>query len=246
VTSLDHPDRADEIRATIERKPALRRFYLDLYARYRRCLNRCPKDGIALELGSGAGFAKQVLPELVTSDVLAYKTVDRVVDATRLPFPDDALRGIFMVNVFHHIPDVAAFLREAERCLKPGGRVLIVDQNLGWISTPILKYAHHEPFLPHAREWAFETTGPLSGANGALAWMVFERDLERVRREFPKLRLERWEPHTPLRYWLAGGLKPWSLLPGWAYAAAAAVDRALSLLCPRLCSFVDIELVRVP
>ncbi len=68
---------------------------------------------------------------------------------------------------------------------------------------PILRYAHHEPSDPGAREWRFKTTGPLSGANGALTWIVFRRDRERFERQFPELGLERYEPHTPLRYRLS-------------------------------------------
>jgi SAM-dependent methyltransferase len=244
ATALDGPERYDELRALIERKPALRAFYSEIYAKYRACLERCPKDGDAVELGSGGGFTREALPGVITSDVVAYSGVDRVIDATEMPFADSSLRAIFMLNVFHHVPDVAAFLREAARCLKPGGRVLLVDQHVGWISGPILKYAHHEPFDSRAGDWRFETTGPLSGANGALTWIVFKRDRERFLRENPALELVRYEPHSPLRYWLAGGLKSWSLLPGPLFGLATAFDHALARAVPPLGSFVDVELLR--
>jgi SAM-dependent methyltransferase len=246
VSDLDDPCRVHELRALIERKGALRRLYAEVYERYAACLARCPPGGTAIELGSGAGFVQSVLPDVVTSDTIPYEGVDKVVDATRMPFADGSLRGIFMLNVFHHIPDVAGFLREAERCLKPGGRVLIVDQFPGWFSSVIYKRLHHEPFRPDAKEWAFDSEGPLSGANGALAWIVFRRDRERFEAMFPKLNLERFEPHTPLRYWLSGGLKRWTLLPGFAFRLATWIDRLLVRISPGFASFVDIELVRVP
>jgi SAM-dependent methyltransferase len=242
--NLDDPGRIEELRSLVARKPALKRLYEETYAKYVACLKRCPPNGIALELGSGASFAKDHLPGLVTSDVISYAGVDRIVDATRMPFADASLRAIFMSNVFHHIPDVSAFLREAERCLLPGGRVLIVDQHVGLISRPILAHAHHEPFDPSATSWSFETTGPLSGANGALAWIVFSRDRRKFEREFPKLQIERYEPHTPLRYWLSGGLRSWSLLPEWAFASVTRVDQLLTRAAQDLGSFVDVELLR--
>lgn len=244
MTDLDDPSRIDEIRDKIQRKRFLRRFYEDVYARYARCLARCPRDGLAVELGSGGGFVKDALPDVVTSDTLPYAGIDRVIDATRMDFKDGELRALLMLNVFHHVPDVAAFLHEAERCLRPGGRLLIYDQYPGWISKPILSGAHHEPFVPDAKEWQFASTGPLSGANGALAWIVFERDRARFDREFRHLRVERYAPCAPLSYWVAGGLKDWTLAPGWAYGAVATLDRALTRIAPRLASFVEIELVR--
>jgi SAM-dependent methyltransferase len=243
--TLDDPSRIHELRRIIARKSSLRAFYREVYARYAECLAKCPSDGVALELGSGGGFARDVIPELVTSDTLPYDGVDKLVDATQMPFADASVRAIFMLNVFHHIPDVEAFLREAARVLKPQGRMLIVDQHPGWIGRFVYRYLHHEPFDPKASSWSFDSSGPLSGANGALTWIVFQRDRERLLREHPRLRLERYEPHSPLRYWMAGGLKSWSLLPGWAWGIATAVDRGLVTLTPELGCFVDVEVLRI-
>jgi len=241
---LDDPSRAGELERIIQGKPALRRLYLETYRRYAACLARCPAEGLAVELGSGGGFVKDVLPDVITSDVIAYPDVDRVVDGTKMPFADGSVRALFLLNVLHHIPDVAAFLRECERVLRPGGRVLIADQYPGWIGKTVFKHLHHEPFDEHATEWRFPSKGPLSDANGALAWIVFERDRARFEREHPALRLEAFARHTPLRYWLAGGLKRWSLLPNLLFGPATWLDRALLALSPRFASFVDIELVR--
>ena len=243
--ALDSPARIAEIRAIIDRKPSLKQFYREIYRRYAECLGRCPSRGLALELGSGGGFAGELVPELITSDVLPYEGVDRVVDATRLPFGDESLRFIGMTNVFHHIPDVERFFREAERCLATGGRILIVDQHPGFISRPLLKYLHHEPYAPGVEEWRFATTGPLSGANGALPWIVFVRDRERFARLFPRLCVVCYRPHTPLRYWLAGGLKRWDLIPGRAIGIISALERLLLRCSPDFGSFADIEIQKI-
>ncbi|MEK7477726.1 MAG: class I SAM-dependent methyltransferase [Candidatus Coatesbacteria bacterium] len=243
MTERDDPGREPALRALVRGKPALRHFYERIYAGFAERLRACP-PGVALELGSGAGFLKDVLPEVVTSDVLPYAGVDRVVDAAALPFPDGGLRAIFLLNVFHHLPDAGAFLREARRCLAPGGRVIMVDEYPGWIGTFVYRYIHHEGFDPKAREWSFPSSGPISGANGALAWIVFQRDRARFETMVPELKLDRWRPIFPLGYWLAGGLKRWSLLPGRTHVVADWVDRQLLRISPKFGSFVEVELVK--
>lgn len=242
---LDDIGRESLLSRRIREKGALRQLYQETYQKFAACIERCPVGGQIIELGSGGGFAKEVIPQLTTTDVLDYSSIDRVVDATRMPFTDNSLRCILLYDVFHHIPAVESFLREAERCLKPGGRIFMVDMHPGLIGKPILKYGHHEAFDDETEEWAFEASGPLSSANGALAWMVFRRDRNRLSRVVPGLRLLHYTPHTPLRYWLSGGLKWWSLLPGFAFNAATRIDRLLTGLHAELGCFVDIELVKL-
>jgi SAM-dependent methyltransferase len=240
----DDASRAESLKQTIRTKASLRRYYREVYSKYEACLERCPKDGAILELGSGMGFLKEILPQAITSDVLPYPGLDGRVDARHLPFASQSLRLICMLDVFHHIPDVESFLEEVQRCLVPGGRLLLIDQHAGWVSTPILKYFHDEPYDSGTPVWKFQSTGPGSGANGALAWMVFRRDRELFASRFPRLQLETYRPHTPLRYWLTGGLKSWTLLPGWAFPLATTFDRLLVMISQDFGSFVDIEVVK--
>lgn len=245
IEHIDDPERVREIKATIAAKPSLRHHYERVYARYAKCLECCPANGLALELGAGAGFTKDVLPEILTSDILPYAGLDCTLDARKLPFADESLRFIGMNNVFHHIPDVEAFLREAQRCLTPGGRLFIIDQHVGLISKPILAHFHHEPFDMESERWQFATTGPLSGANGALAWIVFDRDKARFERYFPFLKIRRYAPNTPLFYWLTGGMKKWNLLPSSIIPFAELLDLGLAKISTRLNSFIDIEIEKV-
>ena len=75
-------------------------------------MQRCPKKGLVVEIGSGAGFAKSFIPDIITSDILPYDGVDKVVDATKLPLENESVRLLCMLNVFHHIREVEKFLRE--------------------------------------------------------------------------------------------------------------------------------------
>lgn len=244
MANLDDPSRIGFLRNIIQSKPALLYFYRETYRKYADCLKRCPVEGQAIELGTGAGFTKNVIPSLITSDILPYEGIDIVIDGTLLPFRDESLKMICMVNVFHHIPDVELFFSEAERCLVPGGRIFITDQNVGVISKPILKYFHHEGFDSDSCNWKFDSSGPLSGANGALAWLVFKRDKSRFADLFPYLKIESVVTHTPFLYWLSGGLKNWSLVPAPLLPMLTWLDILINRFGNNLGSFLDIEVVK--
>jgi SAM-dependent methyltransferase len=244
VNDLDHPNREKIIKNRILGKKALYKLYREYYLRFADCIERCPHTGSIIEIGSGAGFIKDVVPDVITSDILHFNIVDVVFDARRLPFADGSIKAVFMLNSLHHISDAELFFLELERCLVPEGRVFIIDQYSSWISNLIYRYIHHEPYDPNAPDWKFETTGPLSGANGALCWIVYYRDRKRFQQLYPQLKIIKTEPHTPLRYWIAGGLKWWNLLPGFLFDLFSQFDHWLARGFPDLCSFVDVEIAK--
>lgn len=244
MIGLDDYARERDIRKRITSKAAVCQLYKEFYSKYSACIERCPTAGLSLEIGSGAGFLKEILPSVVTTDILSYKKIDLVMDACALPFPNNSIRSIFMLNTLHHIPDAKALFFEIDRCLMPGGRVLIIDQYHGWFSRFIYKYIHHEPYFPQSKTWEFKTSGPISGANGALCWIIFYRDRSIFERLYPSLRIVNVSPNTPLRYWLSGGLKWWSLLPSSFYKTSTRFDNWLSKEMPGMSSFVDVELVK--
>lgn len=242
MIDLDSTEREEYLCNIIFQKKSLRKLYEEFYLLYSECINRCPETGIDLEIGSGAGFIQHIIPNVVTSDVLSYKSVSTVIDAMQMPFTQDSLRSVFMLNTLHHIPDVRLFFNELDRCLIPGGRLFIIDQFSGPVSDIIYKYLHHEEYCKKAKEWQFASTGPLSGSNGALCWIIFYRDLELFLNMYPQLRVTKIIPHTPLRYWLSGGLKKWSLMPSFLFGFWTKVDHLLAKILPPLCSFVSIEI----
>ena len=118
-----------------------------------------------------------------------------------------------MVDVLHHIPDSRTFLREAERCLQPGGNLIMIEPWVSSWSRQIYTRLHHEPFDPEAADWSFPTAGPLSGANGALPWIIFQRDRSVFETEYPGLRLQAIRPLMPFRYLVSGGVSMRQLMP---------------------------------
>ncbi len=228
---LDDPRTTERHARLIREKPFLRRFYDETYRFFLAARTGVPA-GTELELGSGGGFFKDYLPQVVTSDVMPVQGLDRTIDARALPYADGTLAAIYLFDAFHHIPDVARFLAEAQRALAPGGRIAMQEPaNTLW-SRFIYRHFHHEPFEPAAPEWSLPAGGPLSMANGALPWIVFVRDRRRFERDFPALEVVRVRETFPIAYLLSGGLTLPQLVPGRAWEAVRAIEDLAEPLHP--------------
>lgn len=241
VEDLDDPATTALHRRIIRTKTFLTKTYRSFYHVFRQAVGPDPADKTLVELGSGGGFIKEVIDNAVTSDVMDLPDVDRVFSALDMPFPDAGVDAFFMIDVLHHIPDVRAFLHQAQRCLKVGGKIVMIEPaNTIWARF-IYTHFHHEAFDTTA-PWQLEGTGPLSSANGALPWIVFCRDRRLFQNEFPQLKIRRLRPHTPLRYLISGGLTLRQLLPGFTYPLIRALEILLWPLNPFLGMFLTIEL----
>ena len=244
VVNLDDPRTTLAHREIILRKPFLKSLYADWYAEIKKRLTGSP-PGTILELGSGGGFLEEVIPGVVTSDILPLAHCQLTLKAETLPFGDGTLSAILMVNVLHHVPDSARFLRETQRTLKPGGKIVMVEPaNTLW-SRIIFQNFHHEPFDPQAQSWELEAGNPLSSANGAIPWLVFERDRDQLRSLCPRLKVHSIRYHTPLKYLLSGGVSVKALVPGFSYGFFTLVEKLLQPLSRIIGMFETIEVVKI-
>jgi SAM-dependent methyltransferase len=226
---LDSPAALPVHRAIIRRKKLLRRLYEDYYESFRQqALYLAAIQGKMLELGSGPGFLREFLPDVITSDICPDPAIDRVIDASRMPFQDRELKGIFMMNVLHHLPDVMAFFREASRCLVPGGRIVMIEPHNSFFGRILYKRAHHEPFDETAKDWTVRGTGRLTGANQALPWIIFTRDRLLFEKHFPELLISSIDAHTVTRFVVSGGLTWRQMAPSFTYSMFRMIDQLLS------------------
>lgn len=223
---LDEPQTSAIRRRIIASKPFLKAIYDEWYTMLAANLP-AEQHGPVLEIGSGAGHCAQFVPDLITSEVFPSPGVQVVLDARRLPFASGSLRAIVMTDVLHHVPEVARFLSEAARCLRAGGRILMVEPWVTAWSKFVYTHFHHEPFDPDARDWSFASQGPLTGANGAIPWILFARDRKEFELRFPELVIEQVRPFMPFRYLVSGGVSMRTLMPGFLHGAWAALENLL-------------------
>jgi SAM-dependent methyltransferase len=240
---IDTPQRTILHSQVIQDKPFLRRLYTEWYTAIKGFLPSRP-SGCLIELGSGGGFAKQIFPRVVTTEILSLPTIDLQLDGEALPFKSKSLKGIFMIDVFHHLPGSKQFLADAARCIKPGGVIVMIEPWNTFFSRFIYRYLHHEPFESDIIEWQLPCGGPLSQANSALPWIVFMRDRMVFESVFPQWQINAIELHTPFRYLLSGGLSIKGLMPGALFDFWRNVEKYLQPWMEHIALFATIVLVR--
>jgi SAM-dependent methyltransferase len=239
---LDDPQTTDSRRRIIQEKRLLHDIYRDWYAAIASAMPTGPEP--VLELGSGAGFMRTYIDRLITSDILRVSQLDLVLDACHIPLTDRSLKAIAMTNVLHHVADVESFFREAARVVRPGGALVMIEPWVTPWSRVIYGALHHEPFHPHAADWKISGRGPLSAANGALPWILFERDRARFEREFPAWRVASIDPGMPLRYLFSGGFTWPGIMPSWTSGTWRLVENGLGPLARRFGMFARIVVSR--
>jgi SAM-dependent methyltransferase len=237
---LDDPRTTSLRREIIRRKRFLRQIYQEWYSTIAGALPA--GRGTTLELGAGAGFLKDFLPDLIASELFYSPGVDIVLNGLDLPFAAGSVRGIVMIDVLHHLSQPRRFFTEATRCVRPGGIVAMIEPWVTPWSRLIYTRMHHEPFIPEAAEWEFPASGPLSGANGALPYILFARDRSRFEHEFPMWRIEAIKPMMPFCYLVSGGVSMRSLMPGWSFKLWRRLENALLPCMENLAMFAYIVL----
>lgn len=222
----------------IYKKLFLKKLYTDFYNELLN--NRFPRGPI-VELGSGAGFIKKIKPQVITSDVIKGTNIDKVFSAIKMPFKNSSISAFLMFDVLHHIKDTKKALNEMSRCLKKNGKIVMIEPYNSFFGRFIFQNFHHENFDPTAG-WKIQGAGRLSGANGALSWIIFVRDRKLFVDQFPSLKIVKVIPHTPLRYLLSGGLSHWWSFPSFSYEFIKLLESVLSPLNRFLGMFVTIEI----
>jgi ubiquinone/menaquinone biosynthesis C-methylase UbiE len=131
---MNHFDLLAPIYDRFLRRPRVRRL---------RHLLKLPTDGRMLDAGGGTGRVSSTLRHLVGQLVVGdfsrgmlrqaqlkgnLRPVQMYVEV--LPFPDLSFERILVVDALHHFRDQRGAIQELLRVLKPGGRMVIEEQDI--------------------------------------------------------------------------------------------------------------------
>jgi len=193
------------------RKPVLRTIYSDFFA---RLAAHC-KPGRTLEIGGGIGNLKDMLPNVISSDIQFSDHLDIVADAQSLPSRDDAFTNIVMLDVLHHLEFPIRFLNEAMRTLEPGGQIVMIEPAITLGSSLFYRLIHHEPVRTSADPLIDGEPDPERDpydSNQAIPTLLVTKYRQKQQVLVPGLKLRNVEWFSFLAYPLSGGFKPWSLI----------------------------------
>jgi SAM-dependent methyltransferase len=194
-------------------KHALRAVYQDLY---RRMAQASLPGGQSLEIGGGIGNFEISSDRLLRIDIQRSSGVQVVADAHSLPFCDDVFSNVYLFDVLHHLECPLLFLSEAQRVLKTGGRVVMIEPGITPLSHLLYGMGHEEPVDMTWRPSNHCTPNPAKDpyeSNQAIPTLLFNSYQDALIAAGLSLRIveNRWL--SLFAYPLSGGFKAWSLIP---------------------------------
>ena len=215
-----------------EEKPLLRKVYFDFYRAIARHISPA-QNGLTVEIGSGTGNIREVIPECIRTDLFPNPWIDRVENVYKLSFADLSVAVVILFDVFHHLRYPGTALQEVHRVLVPGGRVIIFDPFISLAGRFIYGLFHHEPIAYSSTiEWLAPPQWDAAGdtyyaAQGNMTRLFFSN---KGRALLLGWRVVVRLPMTAFSYVASGGYSGPQLYPASFYPLLKRVDKVLDLL----------------
>ncbi len=230
MTSLSRHD--DEIQAnkrSWESKPLLREVYRDFYLRIREQI-RHDLPGKIVELGSGVGNLRSVIPEAIATDLFPNPWINQVENAYHLSFESGEVSNLVMFDVFHHLEYPGLALDECHRVLRPGGRLILFEPAISVVGYLIYGLLHPEPVAWRAPiTWrpttsSFEERYYAAQGNATRIFTPSSPEWNEIETQWNVIRRDRF---SALSYVLSGGFSRPSLYPRAWHNALVSVEKVL-------------------
>ena len=215
------------------RKKILRKIYFDKWDK----MMAFAKKGKVVEIGCGPGAFKEYYPQAILLDVVPNSWVDVIGDGRNLPFGNESVDTIIFVDVLHHMTNSLYILKEAQRVLKPGGRLIFEEPYVSKLSRLIFKI-HHESmnFNCDKNDYKLDVGKKALEADLAIPTIMFGRDYQRIKKKFPRLKLIHLDKYDYFFHLLYGNFSYKQLIPSILYTSLKKLEEKLAFL-KEFCSF---------
>lgn len=215
---IDSDNRLKIHREILSKKKMLRGVFTGFHNYFQElCKKHLSAKGIRLEIGAGVSPMRDSYPDVLASDIVHHNNLDMVIDAQNIEFNRGELSVIIGQNCFHHIPSPERFFSEANRVLKVGGIIILLEPYYGRFASFLFpRMFKTESFDKKATDWETLDAGVMNGANQALSYVVLIRDRNIFEKMFPSLRvIDHIICDNHLEYLLSGGLNFKQLVPNF-------------------------------
>ena len=229
------------------RKPVLRRAYREFHERIAAHIDPAV-PGKIVELGSGIGNIRDVIPGCIRTDLFANPWIDQVENAYALSFAAGECSHVILFDVFHHLRHPRTALQECRRVLTSRGRVILFEPYVSLAGRIVYGPMHHEPI---GLGDPIASDAPASFNANTDAYYAAQSNATRVfwKGEHAEI-LDGWEVVARERigawpYALTGGYSKPQLYPASMYGVVSVLDRALMLL-PGITALRTLIVLRKP
>lgn len=215
-----------------QKKPLLHRAYRSMHEEIAREIAH-GVNGWVVEIGSGIGNIKEVIPECLRTDLFPNPWLDQTENAYALSFADESVANLILFDVFHHLRYPGTALQEFNRVLAPGGRVLIYEPSMSLMGRLVFGVFHHEPTaLRDEIAWKApngwsSTNVDYYAAQGNASRIFRRRD---VGAQLEGLHLRAIRRYSQISYVASGGYSRRQLYPDRLYPFMRKLDRLLDTL----------------
>lgn len=221
-----------------KKKDVLRDVYTEFYQLIKSQIN-FEEKGEIVELGSGIGKIKTVIPNVITTDIFPNPFIDRQENAYSLSFEDNSVSNLILFDVWHHLKYPQAALNEFQRVLTKSGRLILFEPDVSLMGMLVYGVMHQEPLalkkeieigLPLNKDELFKDEYYAAQSN---ANKVF------VKQKYPAL-INDWSVTNTirisgLRYILSGGYSKAPIAPKGLFPKLKSIEKLLDKL-PKLFS----------
>jgi len=214
-----------------QKKPILQKIYHGFHRTIATHLSNL-SGPLVVELGSGIGNIKEIIPDCLRTDLFLNPWIDQIENAYKLSFNSGTVSDLILFDVFHHLQYPGTALHEFNRVLRPGGRVIIFDPCMSLLGFFVFGLLHPEPVAWFDNiswlaplDWSVEKK-EYYAAQGNATRIFFGKELTSLPDEWVVLYKHRF---SALAYIASGGYTKHQMYPDFFYSTLQLFERILDL-----------------